>query len=149
MLAVNTTDAIVTCTNLTKIYEGGTIALRELSLKIERGMSFGLLGENGAGKSTLVRLLMGFILPTRGELRVLGEQRVSRAHPRIGYLHERPYVELRFTGSNYLLYMAQLSGLWGKQARLCVNEALAQVELKGAGDEKLATYSKGMLQRLC
>src|SRR5215831_16876021 len=56
--------SVVICTNLTKIYEGGTVALQDLSLQIGRGTSFGLLGENGAGKSTLVRLVMGFILPT-------------------------------------------------------------------------------------
>lgn len=149
MSASSEADAVVACTNLSKVYEGGTTALKELTLNIERGVSFGLLGENDAGKSTLVRLIMGFILPTRGELRVLGERKVSRAHPRLGYLHERPYVELRFTGRNYLLYMAQLSGLWGKRATLRVNEVLEMVELGGAGDERLAIYSKGMLQRLC
>jgi ABC-2 type transport system ATP-binding protein len=149
MVSSGQTGAVVTCTNLTKIYEGGTTALQDLTLAIERGMSFGLLGENGAGKSTLVRLIMGFLLPTRGELSVLGERRVSRAHPRIGYLHERPYVELRFTGRKYLTYMAQLSGLWGNVNRQRVNEALELVDLSAASDEKLATYSKGMLQRLC
>src|SRR5690242_1875556 len=64
--------SVVSCTQLTKVYESGTVALKDLTLQIERGTSFGLLGENGAGKSTLVRLIMGFILPTRGELSVLG-----------------------------------------------------------------------------
>ena len=149
MLSPNSTGAVVACANLTKIYEGGTTALRDLTLTIERGMSFGLLGENGAGKSTLVRLIMGFLLPTRGELSVLGERKVSRAHPRIGYLHERPYVELRFTGRKYLTYMAQVSGLWGNANRQRVSEALELVDLSAASDEKLANYSKGMLQRLC
>jgi ABC-2 type transport system ATP-binding protein len=112
-------------------------------------MSFGLLGENGAGKSTLVRLIMGFILPTRGELRVLGERKVNLAHPRIGYLHERPYVELRFTGRAYLTYMAQLSGYWGSASARRVGEVLDLVELSSAADKKLGGYSKGMLQRLC
>jgi ABC-2 type transport system ATP-binding protein len=149
MARANESEAVVACTNLTKTYEGGTIALKDLTLNIERGMSFGLLGENGAGKSTLVRLLMGFILPTRGELVVLGERKVSRAHPRIGYLHERPYVELRFTGRKYLEYMAQISGLWGSLNSRRVSETLELVELSAASEEKLAAYSKGMLQRLC
>ena len=146
---VSDSEAVVACTNLTKTYEGGTVALNGLTLSIERGMSFGLLGENGAGKSTLVRLIMGFILPTKGELTVLGEHKVSRAHPRIGYLHERPYVELRFTGRKYLEYMAQISGLWGSLNSQRVSEALELVELSAAGEEKLGAYSKGMLQRLC
>lgn len=108
-----------------------------------------MLGENGAGKSTLVRLILGFLLPTQGELLVLGERKVSRAHPRIGYLHERPYVELRFTARKYLEYLAQLSGLWGQSNNRRVGEVLELVDLSAAGDEKLARYSKGMLQRLC
>src|SRR5436190_20655987 len=100
--------AVVTCMELTKIYQSGIVALNNLTLTIEPGMSFGLMGENGAGKSTLVKLLMGFIPPTKGQLSVLGETEVRRAHSHIGYLHERPYVELRFTARNYLTYMAQL-----------------------------------------
>ena len=139
---------IVTCKGLTKIYQTGVVALKDLTLTIEPGMSFGLMGENGAGKSTLVKLLMGFIFPTKGQLRVLGETEVRRAHSRIGYLHERPYVELRFTACSYLNYIAQLSGCWKEKAHHRVQSVLEQVELSAASDERLATFSKGMLQRL-
>lgn len=141
--------SVVSCTQLTKVYEGGTVALKDLNLRIERGTSFGLLGENGAGKSTLVRLIMGFILPSGGELSVLGERKVSLAHPRIGYLHERPYVELRFTARTYLGYMAELAGYWGEQKRRRIGEVLELVGLSPAAGKKLSGYSKGMLQRLC
>src|SRR5215831_6974089 len=140
--------AVVNCVGLTKIYQTGTVALDNLSLTIEPGMSFGLVGENGAGKSTLVKLLMGFIFPTKGQLCVLGETEVRRAHARIGYLHERPYVELRFTARSYLTYMAQLSGNWNVKAHERVQTVLEQVDLSAASNERLATYSKGMLQRL-
>jgi ABC-2 type transport system ATP-binding protein len=140
---------VVACSDLTKVYTSGAMALNNLNLQIETGMSFGLLGENGAGKSTLVRLLMGFILPTSGTLSVLGERNVSHAHPHIGYLHERVYVELRFTARRYLGYMAQLSGLWGEHKDQRINEVLALVDLSTASDQRMATYSKGMLQRLC
>ena len=139
---------IINCSGLTKTYSNGVTALNDLTLSIEQGTSFGLMGENGAGKSTLVRLLMGFIYPTGGSLSVLGETQVSRAHPRIGYLHERPYAELRFTGRRYLRYMAQLSGLWDDANRQRVETTLEQVDLGAAADEKVSTYSKGMLQRL-
>jgi len=141
--------AAIACTHLTKTYESGVTALKDLTLEIEHRTSFGLLGENGAGKSTLVRLIMGFIFPTQGELRVLNERNVSHAHPRIGYLHERPYVELRFTGRKYLTYMARLSGLWDRLNSQRVTEVLEQVDLSEAANEKLGEYSKGMLQRLC
>jgi ABC-type transport system involved in cytochrome c biogenesis ATPase subunit len=140
--------AVVTCVGLTKVYQTGVVALNDLTLTIEPGMSFGLMGENGAGKSTLVRLLMGFIFPTRGQLSVLGESEVRRAHARIGYLHERPYVELRFTARSYLTYLAQLSGLWDAANRQRVQSVLEQVDLNAAAGERLASYSKGMLQRL-
>lgn len=139
---------VVTCAGLTKIYQTGTVALDKLTLTIEPGMSFGLMGENGAGKSTLVKLLMGFIFPTKGELSVLGEKEVRRAHSRIGYLHERPYVELRLTARGYLTYMAQLSGYWNMHARQSVQSVLEQVDLSAASYERLSTFSKGMLQRL-
>src|SRR5215471_20025412 len=129
--------AVVTCMGLTKIYQTGIVALDDLTLTIEPGMSFGLMGENGAGKSTLVRLLMGFIFPTKGQLSVLGESEVRRAHAQIGYLHERPYVELRFTGRRYLAYMAELSGLWGSANRQRVSSVLEQVDLAASADEKL------------
>jgi ABC-2 type transport system ATP-binding protein len=134
---------------LTKIYETGVKGLDELSLSIERGTSFGLMGENGAGKSTLVRLLMGFILPTSGELKVLGQTRIQHAHSQIGYLHERPFVELRFSGKRYLSYMAELSGLSGSGLKQRVEAVLEQVDLTSAAGERLSTYSKGMLQRIC
>jgi ABC-2 type transport system ATP-binding protein len=140
--------AVVTCVGLTKVYQTGVVALNDLTLTIEPGMSFGLMGENGAGKSTLVRLLMGFIFPTRGQLSVLGESEVRRAHARIGYLHERPYVELRLTARSYLTYLAQLSGLWDGANRQRVQSVLEQVDLNAAAGERLASYSKGMLQRL-
>jgi ABC-2 type transport system ATP-binding protein len=142
------TEAAIECVDLTKIYETGAVALNELTLTIERGMSFGLLGENGAGKSTLVRLVMGFLFPTRGTLNVLGEAEVRHAHSRVGYLHERPHVELRFTGRRYLTYMAELSGFWDTMMRERVAAVLEQVDLSQAADKRLATYSKGMLQRL-
>ena len=140
--------AIIRCEGLTKTYQNGVTALDDLNLTIEEGMSFGLMGENGAGKSTLVRLLMGFIFPTKGSLHVLGESDARRVHASIGYLHERPYVELRFTGRRYLAYMAELSGLWGSAKRQRVSSVLEQVDLAASADEKLSTYSKGMLQRL-
>ena len=138
----------VACDGLTKVYATGAVALDNLTLTVPQGASFGLLGENGAGKSTLVRLLMGFIFRTSGELRVLGETEVRRAHPRIGYLHERPYPELRLTARRYLTYMGELSGLWGAANRRRVDAVLAQVDLTGTANARIATYSKGMAQRL-
>lgn len=140
--------SIIECIDLTKTYGRRVTALRNLTLNINEGTSFGLLGENGAGKSTLVRIIMGFIYPTSGTIHVLGETQVAHAHPRIGYVHERPIFETRFTGRAYLTYLAQLSGLWNNANTSRVTQLLARVNLSEAADRLLGTYSKGMLQRL-
>ncbi|HLV98382.1 MAG TPA: ABC transporter ATP-binding protein [Ktedonobacterales bacterium] len=140
--------AAIECVDLTKVYHGQIAALNDLTLTVPRGAAFGLLGENGAGKSTLVRLLMGFIFPTSGLVRVLGENVVARAHPRIGYVHERPIFEPRFTGRHYLRYFAELSGFWGREGQARVQAALEQVGLRAVADRQVGGYSKGMLQRL-
>ncbi|MGI9058491.1 MAG: ABC transporter ATP-binding protein [Ktedonobacteraceae bacterium] len=138
---------IIECIELTKAY-GKHIALNNLTLTINEGTSFGLLGENGAGKSTLVRLLMGFIFPTSGRVRVLGEEQVARAHARIGYAHERPIFETRFSGRSYLAYLGKLASLWDTTNKTRITEVLEQVNLQEAADRSIGTYSKGMLQRL-
>ncbi len=138
----------IECIELSKTYSRRVTALNNLTLIIEEGTSFGLLGENGAGKSTLVRILMGFIFPSSGSVRVLGEKDITRAHKRIGYVHERPIFENRFTGRAYLTYLGQLSGLWDQANKTRVDSLLEQVNLQQAADRAVGTYSKGMLQRL-
>ncbi|HLQ29534.1 MAG TPA: ABC transporter ATP-binding protein [Ktedonobacteraceae bacterium] len=139
---------IIECTELTKTYGKSVVALNNLTLTIEQGASFGLLGENGAGKSTLVRLIMGFIFPSSGRIRVLGEEKVSRAHSRVGYAHERPIFETRFSGRSYLAYLGKLAGLWGAANSGRIGQVLEQVNLQEVADRAIGTYSKGMLQRL-
>ncbi|HKV83546.1 MAG TPA: ABC transporter ATP-binding protein [Ktedonobacterales bacterium] len=138
----------IECRDLCKAYTGPVVALADVTLSIERGMSFGLLGENGAGKSTLVRILMGFIRPTSGSVRVLGSARLARIHAEIGYVHERPTFEARFTGREHLRYLAELSGLTSNETSRRVNTVLDMVNLSGAAARRVAGYSKGMLQRL-
>ncbi|HEY7781031.1 MAG TPA: ABC transporter ATP-binding protein, partial [Ktedonobacterales bacterium] len=136
----------IACANLTKRYDDRTIALNGLTLAIPSGTSFGLLGENGAGKSTLVRLVMGFIFPTSGHVRVLGAEPVAHAH--VGYVYERPSFERRFTARRTLTYLAELAGLWGPAGHSRVDEVLDHVGLRAAADRRTETFSKGMLQRL-
>ncbi len=140
--------AVIECNDLSKEYGRHITALNNVTLSIDAGTSFGLLGGNGAGKSTLIRILMGFIFPTAGRVRVLGEEQVARAHPRIGYVHERPIFEMRFSGHAILTYMGQLLGLWGQQNAARVQAVLAQVHLQEAAERAVSTYSKGMMQRL-
>lgn len=138
----------IECIDVSKTYGRHVTALRNLTLTIDTGRSFGLQGENGAGKSTLVRMIIGFITPTSGTIRVLGESRVEQVHSRIGYVHERPAFELRFTGRAILTYLAQISGLWQQANAERVTALLERVNLQQAADRPVGTYSKGMQQRL-
>ncbi|GCE07205.1 ABC transporter ATP-binding protein [Dictyobacter aurantiacus] len=124
------------------------MALRNLSLTIEQGQSFGLLGENGAGKSTFVRLLMGFIFPSSGQLRVLGQSNVALAHTRIGYVHERTIFEPRISGRNYLIHLGRLAGVQGSAGLRHIDALLERVLLQEAARRPVGGYSKGMQQRL-
>lgn len=139
---------VIQCIDLSKAYGKRVTALKNINLTIEQGNSFGLLGENGAGKSTLVRIILGFIYPSSGNIRVLGEEQVTRAHARIGYIHERPIFETRFSGRAYLRYLGELSGLWYAENAERIDDLLAQVNLVEAANRPIGTYSKGMLQRL-
>ncbi len=123
------------------------VALREVSLVIERGEMFGLLGPNGAGKSTLLKLLLGFLRPDEGGIRLFGSTDLTRAHARLGYLPERPRYHGNFTGREYLRFHAGLEGLEGN-AKRAADGVLEAVGLGGAANRRIKTYSKGMLQRL-
>lgn len=133
--------------NLHKSYD--TVAvLRGLSLRVGEGQVYGLLGPNGSGKSTLLHLLLGFLRPDHGWLRVLGASDPARVVGRIGYLPERLRYHLRYTAREYLRYLGQFSGMGGAQLDDRIDEELAAVDLAGVGDRLLNTYSRGMLQRL-
>lgn len=137
----------IECSELTKIYNN-TPALQHLTLQIAYGTSFGLLGENGAGKSTLVRLIMGFIYPTSGQVRVLDQTDILKAHTSIGYVHERPIFDPRINGRKYLLHLGKLIGLSGPAGQQRIDDILALVNLSEAAGRSVGTYSKGMQQRL-
>jgi len=141
-------SAAIECSGLTKRYPAGTLALDGIDLKIAGGTAFGLVGENGAGKSTFVKLVMGFIFPTAGRIVVLGNSHIARSHPLVGYVHERQFTDMYFTGRQYLTYMAELSNLWGKTRRMRVNAVLELTGMTFAAERRVRTYSKGMLQRV-
>ena len=97
---------------LTKRY-GRRYAVENLSLEVERGDIFGFLGQNGAGKSTTIRMVLGLVRPTRGQVRLLGQD--VRRHPlralrRVGAIIESPAFYDHFTGWQNLRLFAAMSG---------------------------------------
>jgi len=141
--------AVVTLKGVSVEY-GGTRALADVSASFAAG-AVGLLGPNGAGKSTILKSLLGFVTPTRGELRVLGldvahEARAIRA--RIGYM---PESDAHIPGMNavtFVAYCGQLAGLPATDAMQRAHEVLQYVGLGEARYRNLETYSTGMKQRI-
>ena len=133
--------------NLTKHY-ADKMALDHISCSLTPGIT-GLLGANGAGKSTLMRMICGVMKPTSGSI-MLDQYDVAKKEYRnlIGYLPQDFGYYPEFTGLEFLLYVAALKGLDKQSAKTRGLELLEQVNLEGAAEKKIKTYSGGMKRRL-
>ncbi len=148
---------IIATQDLRKVYRTGfwlkaaPPSLKQCSLEIYKGETFGLLGPNGAGKTTLLKLLLGIIRPTAGKATLMGEPAGDGAtKSRIGYLPENPYFYDYLTGWEFLSYTAGLFGMAGKAKNRRIAELLDLVQLdrQSATKKQMRRYSKGMLQRV-
>lgn len=147
--------AAVSVCDLKKTYRNGLFrqrkveALRGVSFDVERGEIFGLLGPNGAGKTTLIKVLLGLVKRFDGQVRVLELPAGSRnGRLRIGYLPENHRIPRHLTGNTALEYYGQLSHLSLREIRSKRGELLSSVGLSKWGNTSVASYSKGMQQRL-
>jgi heme ABC exporter ATP-binding subunit CcmA len=127
---------------VSKLY-GTFAALRRISMTLEAGRCYVLLGENGAGKSTLLRILAGLLRPTYGTITVL-ETSPQEARDRIGYMSHAPMLYDEYTAVENLAYFANLY-----RSRECVvpEMALRSVGLDPALKRPVGQYSQGMRQR--
>jgi ABC-2 type transport system ATP-binding protein len=139
--------------NLTKEYRSFAsrrrlLALDDFSLRVETGEIFGFLGPNGAGKSTAIHLAMGFMRPTRGSGRILGQPfGYARARSRVGFLAENVALYHRPAKSLVRFYGA-LNGMWGAYLAKRAREALEAVGLQDQAGRNVGKFSRGMLQRV-
>jgi heme ABC exporter ATP-binding subunit CcmA len=129
--------------NVSKLF-GSFVALRQVSVDLEAGKCYVLIGENGAGKSTLLRILAGLLRPTNGTVKVFGGEEPHDARERIGYMSHAPMLYDEFTGQENLRYFASLY-----PGRQCLDpaDALRQVGLDPDLPRTLGQYSQGMRQR--
>jgi ABC-2 type transport system ATP-binding protein len=141
-------DVPVAITNLVKLYGDGYRAVDHVTFRVERGQVVGLLGPNGAGKTTTLRVLMGLILPTEGEVRVFGEKVLPGASvlSRVGAFVEGPGFLPHLSGrDNLRLY-------WAATGRPAADADFeTALEIAGLGESverKVKSYSHGMRQRL-
>jgi len=122
--------------------------LHGISFDVREGEIFGFVGPNGAGKTTTLKVLMGLIRATSGRAEILGSHVGEREfHRHVGFLPENPYFYSFLTGREILHFYAKLSGVPAGQREERVETLLDWVGLGEAGDARLKTYSKGMLQR--
>ncbi len=133
--------------NLSKTYDDVPV-LRGVTLRVAQGEVYGLLGPTGAGKSTFLHLLLGFLKPSRGRVRLLGTSNLSAAHKRVGYLPERQNYHTRYTAQEYLRFIGQFSDMKPALLRTRIAETLEQVGLTSAADQQISSFSRTMLQRL-
>ncbi len=129
---------------------GNNWALRDVSAAFQPG-AVGLLGPNGAGKSTMIKALLGFVLPHRGEMRVLGlDVKTSplQIRGRIGYMPESDAHIPGMTAVAFVAYCGELAGLPPADAMQRAHEVLYYVGLGEARYRNVETYSTGMKQRI-
>src|SRR5690242_17237036 len=147
-------DYAIDTSDLTKVYRmrwsrREVRAVDGVSLKVERGSTFGLLGPNGAGKTTFVKMLLSAVHPTAGSALLFGrDAREPAARRPIGYLPENHRFPTYQTGESMLDFYAALSGVDASQRKKLIPELLVKVGLDRWGDVRLGKYSKGMLQRV-
>src|ERR1041384_480444 len=140
---------VVSLEGVTVMY-GSQAALKDISIEFPQG-AVGLLGPNGAGKSTLIKTLLGFIVPDRGQMRVLGLD-VRHApldiRARVGYAPESDAHIPGMNAVSFVAYCGELAGLPRVDAMQRAHEVLFYVGLGEARYRNVETYSTGMKQRI-
>ena len=146
------TEAAVLTRGLTKRFRSGQVAVDSLDLVVPRGSVTGFLGPNGSGKTTTIRMLLGLVTPTSGEVELLGQplpSAAARVLPRVGALVEGPAFHPYLSGRANLVRLdaADLT-VDPRTSRARIDAALDRVGLGAAAGKRFRTYSLGMKQRL-
>jgi ABC-2 type transport system ATP-binding protein len=142
--------AAVRLDGLTRCFGAHTV-VDHVSLTVNAGDLFGLLGRNGAGKTTLIKMLTTLLPPSSGSAIVEGFDIVrqpARVRAVIGYVPQALSADGELTGYENLLVFAQLYGIARAERKQRIGETLAFMGLEAAADRLVATYSGGMIRRL-
>jgi len=147
-------DVIIETRNLTKVYRDfwgrqKVRALKALDLEIRRGEVFGLLGPNGSGKTTTIKLILGLLFPTSGQVLCFGRDATDvTKNERIGYLPEESYLYKFLSAEETLDFYGRLFKMSRKLRRQRTSELISLVGLTQAKKRQLREYSKGMTRRI-
>lgn len=140
-------EYVLKTNNLTKSYHSVN-ALQNVSVTLEEGRIYGLIGQNGAGKTTLMRIIAGHSFPTHGSVELFGhtgESNLQTERKRLGCIIEHPGFLSDMTAKDNLKYFRIVRGIPNKEK---VDELLAHVGLSDTGRKKVKDFSLGMKQRL-
>lgn len=147
-------NAVIEIRNLTKIYRDfwgrkKVQAVKSLSMDVHRGEVFGLLGPNGSGKTTTMKMLLGLLFPTSGEMTILGKSAsdVSK-NEKIGYLPEESYLYRFLNADETLDFYGRLFNMSSAERNRRADELIEMVGLARARRRQLKEYSKGMTRRI-
>ena len=128
---------------------GNTKVLRGISLKVEAGTTLVIFGPNGAGKTTLIKTLAGIMRPTSGRVLIGGldmEEHSQEAHLHLGLLSHQSYLYRTLSAEENLTFYGRMYGVANLKER--IDEVLVQVGLTTRRHDRIAAFSRGMLQRL-
>jgi len=147
-------DPILSIENLRVEYrsadskQGSKLAVKNLTLRVQPGEVFGFLGPNGAGKTTTMNVLLGFVTPTAGSVRLFGiDARDPQSRFRIGYLPELTYYYRFLTIEELLRFYAKIFKIPRATAEKRIDDLIHMLEMDHARTRQIKTYSKGMQQR--
>jgi ABC-2 type transport system ATP-binding protein len=136
--------------NLAKHY-GRLAAVDSLSLEVQPGEIFGFLGPNGAGKTTTIRVMMGILKPTSGQVFLGGydvERQPEKAKAISGFIPDRPFIYEKLSGLEFLQFVGRLHQIETVRLEERAAQLLERFELARWKDELVESYSHGMKQRL-
>lgn len=147
-------EPVIEIRNLTKIYRdfwgrAKVKAVNSLSLEVKKGEIFGLLGPNGSGKTTTLKMLLGLLFPTEGDIKILGKPAhdVSK-NEKIGYLPEESYLYRFLNADETLEFYGRLFNMSSALRKERRDKLIEMVGLQHARRRQLKEYSKGMTRRI-
>ena len=130
---------------------GPIVAVDDVSFTVGQGEVLGFLGPNGAGKSTTMKMITGFLTPTRGTVKVNGfdvQQQPLEAKKSLGYLPEGAPAYGEMTPLNFLVFIGEMRGFRGAELQRRVAETMEKVNLEGVAHQPIDTLSKGFKRRV-
>jgi len=140
-------STVVSLDRISKAYEQ-KVAVKELSLQIEEGVMFGLLGPNGSGKTSSIRMMIGITMPDSGAVSLFGKPFTRESLKRVGYLPEERGLYKKMKVMDQLVFMGELRGLDPAVAGKRAHDWCERMQITDAVGKKTEELSKGMQQKI-